>query len=190
MRGAAVPPELRGPEGGDTTAAGMRSSADGASHARTRLWVLARAIGRLVSSSPAAPESAGSTISTADFSVFDVAKTPPDAEWEAGWRVTEALVRAMRTEVEQHGARFAVAVMPIRESIDPAAWQVMTGMFPSLRAGTYDLEYPVRRITEFLEHEGIPHLSLLPALRSAAEHDGHSGFLDGTCTSKSGVTSS
>jgi hypothetical protein len=112
----------------------------------------------------------------AGFSVFDVAKVPPDQEWEEAWRVTEALVRELRKTVEQTGARLAVAILPIRESVDPASWRAMEQFIPALAFTPHDLEYPVQRITAFLDGEGIPYVSLLPMLRDAAKRSGKTGF--------------
>lgn len=131
------------------------------------------ATGPLPAEAPA-PDAAAAL--PAGYSVFSVAAVPPDQEWEKAWRVTEALIRALRKEVEQAGARFAVAVMPIRESVDPAAWQAMQGFIPALAAVPHDLEYPVQRITAFLDGEGIPNVSLLPIFRDAAKRTGQSGF--------------
>jgi len=60
-------------------------------------------------------------------------RPPPPNEWgvwlkspsprvEAGWRITQALLRALRREVEASGARFVVAHAPGREVIHPAFW--------------------------------------------------------------------
>jgi hypothetical protein len=112
----------------------------------------------------------------AGFTVFDVTQTSPDPDWSYAWRVTEALLRTLRRDVEQSGARFVVAVLPGREAVSPVAWQNMVALFPALRAGPHDPQYPIERITAFLEREGIPYLNLLPSMRTAAERTGRTGF--------------
>jgi GDSL-like Lipase/Acylhydrolase family len=151
-----------------------------------RLFV-ARGLRRLIArvTAPAKPVPVGSAPTatapvgpapTMDLTIYDVAKIPPDAMWTQAWQLTEALIRALRKDVERSGARFAVVVVPCREAVSPAAWQIQQRFFPALAAIPHDPSYPVARITAFLEREGIPYLNLLPPLRSAAERTGTTGF--------------
>jgi hypothetical protein len=98
-----------------------------------------------------------------------VMNTTPDPEWAEAWRLTEALIRALRKDVEDAGAELAVAVMPSREAVLAASYGALAG--PS-----HDPTYPVDRITRFLEREGIRHVSLLPPLRGNAERTAVNGF--------------
>lgn len=135
---------------------------------------LVRAVRRLVGRSTASA-TAPATPQT-DLTVYQVDDPAPDPQWLEAWRVTEALIREIRADVERSGARFMVAVMPSREAVSPAAWKTLLQLFPALAATPHDPEYPVTRITEFLRSEGIPFVSLLPALRSAAERTGKTGY--------------
>ncbi len=150
------------------------------SQIENRVYLL-RALRRLAprtvpASGPPASASPPMTALPAGLTVFDVMRVPPDQEWSEAWRVTEGLVRALRREVEEAGARLAVAVVPAREAVSPAAWQSMLRLLPALTATPHDPTYPVIRITGFLEREGIPYVSLLPALRAEAERTGKSGY--------------
>lgn len=111
-----------------------------------------------------------------NLTIYGATKTTPETEWEQSWAVTERLVRALRADVEHAGARFAVAVVPFREAVVPLQWLGFLRSFPELAATPHDPAYPVERMLSFLEHEGIPHLDLLPPLRTAAEQTGASGF--------------
>lgn len=129
-----------------------------------------RAIHRIVAlSAPGSPPLGG-------MSIYDVTKTTPDPEWSQAWAVTEALIRALRADVETTGARFAVAVMASREAVVPAVWESVCRLLPASKTASRDPEYPVTRITEFLQQEGIDNVNLLPPLRRAAERAGETGF--------------
>lgn len=134
---------------------------------------LVRAFRRLVGRP--APLPVPVAVPSFDLTIYEVWKPTLDPEWAEAWKVTEALLRALRTDVERTGARFAVAVLPSREAVAPAAWERLKHAFSPLRVG-YDPEHPVGRITAFLAREGIPHVSLLPSMRSAAERTGTTGF--------------
>jgi lysophospholipase L1-like esterase len=145
--------------------------------AEARLY-LVRALHRLVSrpSPVPLPAPTSAPLSAIDLTPYDVEMPPPDQLWSNAWQVTEALIRALRTDVEKSGARFAVAVVPSREAVSPAVWQNLLRQLPSLTTTPHDPAYPIERITKFLEDEGIPHLDLLPALRNAAERSGETGY--------------
>jgi len=132
---------------------------------------LFRAIHKIVA--PAAPVSRALL---GALSIFDVTKTTPDPEWSRSWAVTEALIRALRVDVEKTGAHFAVAVMPSREAVVPAAWKNLGRLLPAFETVPRDPAYPVTRITAFLQKEGIDYVNLLPPLKSAAERTDETGF--------------
>lgn len=133
----------------------------------SRFYVL-RAMRRMLTDRAAPPQTAP------NLTLLDVMSRDPDPEWREAWAVTEALVRELRTAVERSGARFAVAIMPSREPLVPS-WRLATQADPTI-AERFDPALPVRRMTAFLEREGIPHLDLLPPLADAAESTGVSGF--------------
>jgi hypothetical protein len=91
---------------------------------------------------------------------------PTDPVWQSAWRTTEALIRKMRDEVQDHGARFLLMTLSNAIQVNPD---------PALRAsyaariGAPDLLLPDRRLATFAKDEGIPVLTLAPILRSWAE---------------------
>jgi hypothetical protein len=101
-------------------------------------------------------------------------REPHDAVWLDAWKVTEALITAMRDEVRDHGAKFLVVTLSngIQVYPDPA---VREGFQRQL--GVPDLSYPDRRIENLCRHEGMEVLMLAPELRKYA--DQNHAFLHG-----------
>jgi hypothetical protein len=84
-------------------------------------------------------------------------------EWEAAWRLTTALIAELRGEVERHGSRFAVVLIPAKEMAEPE-WFAGTLALFRLSPAAFDLGRPQRAMLEFLRAAGIPHLDLGPIL--------------------------
>jgi hypothetical protein len=92
----------------------------------------------------------------------------PSEVWEDAWRVTEALVKAIREEANQQGARFLLVTLSNPGQVPPdtkvmqrhAAW-----------LGETDLFYPERRLRAFVNKEAFDAVFLAePFARHAAEH--------------------
>lgn len=92
----------------------------------------------------------------------------PDVEH--AWRVTAALVRALREEVESAGARFALVLVPCAEQVDDLLWSQLRrrGEAAGLSLAR---DEPSRRIGEMAAREGFAFLDLAPALQAAARRD-------------------
>ncbi|NJN92849.1 MAG: hypothetical protein HC875_01530 [Anaerolineales bacterium] len=114
---------------------------------------------------------------------FFVYQSPPSAEFEAAWTLTEAIIKRLRDEVESHGARLAVVIIGAPEQVYPVEGERLLAANPALQNLTLDLELPNQRLGTFLAMEQIPYLDLLPVFRQAAtdpatpplhfRHDGH-----------------
>jgi hypothetical protein len=92
---------------------------------------------------------------------------PPTTDaWVDAWAVTEALIRAMHDDVQARGARFLLATLSngIQVHPDPAARQRFQD-----RLGLTTLFYPDMRLRAFAAAQGIPHVTLAPALQRVAE---------------------
>lgn len=100
---------------------------------------------------------------------------PADDTWREAWRVTEALLRAMRDDVTAHHARFFLVTLSnaIQAHPDLAARERFRALVK-----VPDLFYPDRRLGEFAARAGIDALALAPrfAERAAAEHRYLHGF--------------
>ncbi|MFN8457948.1 MAG: SGNH/GDSL hydrolase family protein [Anaerolineae bacterium] len=114
---------------------------------------------------------------------FYTYESPPNKDFEAAWRVTEAIIKRLRAEVETRGAKLAVVIIGAPEQVYPEQWQRLLAANPALRQVSLDVDAPNRRLNEFLAREHILHLDLLPIFREAASkaetpplhfrHDGH-----------------
>ncbi len=93
------------------------------------------------------------------------AATICDAEYspeiEAAWDVTKALIRQMRDEVEESGARFAVTAVPTTA-------QTVT---PKANAEWYCVR-PNEELNSFLDDEGILYLDMLEGFRAYSPEGG------------------
>jgi hypothetical protein len=113
---------------------------------------------------------------------FLVYQSPPEAQFEAAWTLTEAIIKRLRHEVESRKARLAVVIIGAPEQVYPAEGERLLAN-PGLQGVTIDFDWPNRRLNDFLAAENIPHLDLLPVFRHAAadpktpplhfRHDGH-----------------
>ena len=105
---------------------------------------------------------------------YSIYAAPADVEMQLAWRVTEALLLAMRDEVQSHGAGFRVVTLATRPQVipDPAKRAELMR-----KLGVSDLNYADNRIGEFGAREGIGIIHLAPALSTYAET--HKVYLNG-----------
>jgi lysophospholipase L1-like esterase len=93
----------------------------------------------------------------------------PDVAY--AWRLTGALLRRLRDEVEASGARFGLVVVPCAEQVDDALWVDLRRR--AVEAGLeLDRDEPSRRLAEIGGREGIPMVDLTPAFAEAARPPG------------------
>jgi hypothetical protein len=110
---------------------------------------------------------AGHPTTPIDFFVY---QSPPNKDFEAAWKLTEAIIKRLRDEVENHGAKLAVVIIGAPEQVYAAEGEHMLAANPGLQGLKIDLELPNRRLATFLAAEKIPHLDLLPVFQQAAAH--------------------
>ncbi|MDX6613963.1 MAG: hypothetical protein QOD75_3149 [Blastocatellia bacterium] len=101
-------------------------------------------------------------------------REPASDVWQNAWQVTEALMTAMRDEVQSHNAAFLVVTLSNGIQVYPNQ-EVRQGF--QRRLGVPDLFYPDKRIESFCRAENIPVITLAPALQSYA--DQNQAFLHG-----------
>ena len=105
---------------------------------------------------------------------YNIYKPPADQAWEDAWQVTEALIREMHDEVEQHHAMF----LAVTEDTSIQVWpEPRTRKRFEEKLGVSDLFYPDRRIAELGRRNHFEVLNLAPVLQSYAEK--HHVFLHG-----------
>ena len=99
---------------------------------------------------------------------------PGNADWQAAWAVTEAMLREMGEEARAHGARFAIVTLTDGIQVDP---DLKKRQAFARQLGIADLFYPDERIRQTGEAAGIPVLNLAPPLADYAARTGR--FLHG-----------
>jgi hypothetical protein len=106
----------------------------------------------------------------------DVQLPPTTPEWHEAWRVTEAILRAMRDECRRKNTPFAMVTLT--RGIQVSVSQEKKEAFLR-QLGVKDLYYPERRLEAFGKREGIPVLTLAPTMaemalkRQVYYHSGH-----------------
>ncbi len=110
----------------------------------------------------------------------------PGSPWETGWERTEELVRRIRDEVEDLGARLIVIVLPHSYQVQIDSRFLMTELLLLSNGGEslhslLDWNYPETRLRDFFRREGIEYLLALDPLReelarttrSVYQHNAH-----------------
>lgn len=95
-----------------------------------------------------------------------VYRAPPDEFWKEAWRVTEGVLSMMKTEVENHRARFVVVTLSNGIQVNPDA-ATREGFAKGV--GADDLFYPDRRIKSWGDASGVEVINLAPDLLQYAE---------------------
>jgi hypothetical protein len=90
---------------------------------------------------------------------------PKDQDWRDAWRVTEALIAAMRDQAAAHRVPFGVVLLSTGMQVHPDA--AVRDQFMR-KLGVADLFYPGRRLAAFAAGAGIPLLDLAPPLAQLA----------------------
>lgn len=91
---------------------------------------------------------------------------PDRSVWQRAWTVTEALLVAIRDDVRDHGARFALVDLTVAVQVEPDP--EARGRYAAAVAQP-DLLYPDRRLAAFAARERMPFLMLVPPLLEWAE---------------------
>ena len=95
-----------------------------------------------------------------------VYQPPVDPLWRDAWTVTEAMIRNLKDESAARGTPFGVVSLTTGMQVnpDPAARAAF-----ARKLGVADLAYPDERLAAFGRAQGIPTLTLAPALARQAE---------------------
>ena len=84
----------------------------------------------------------------------------PDTDvWKEAWRVTEGIIKLMRSEVEGNGAKFLLVSLTNGIQVDP---DTENRRKYEQQLGVNDLFYPDKRIRALGDREGFPVISLVP----------------------------
>lgn len=99
---------------------------------------------------------------------FFVYQNPPPQEFENAWALTEAIITGLRDEVARRDSQLVVVLIGAPEQVYPNEWAQTVARSPQMQSLEWDLDAPNRRLTDFLQHENIPYLDLLPVFKEAA----------------------
>ena len=91
---------------------------------------------------------------------------PRDEAMRSAWRVTEALLTAMRDDVSEHRADFRIVTLSTAEQVDP---QVEHREEWKKKLGVPDLYYQEARLRALADTEGLRLLALGPIMAGRAE---------------------
>lgn len=109
-------------------------------------------------------------------------EVPLSPVWEDAWGRTEALLDRLQRGVAAHGAKFAIAILSLRDQVYPQLWQEIVAQHPPMRQRTWDLGAPAARLRAWCARRNVPCVDLAPAFAAAAattseplhfRHDGH-----------------
>ena len=108
----------------------------------------------------------------------------PPPEGRHAWDILEQLVRTMKAEVEAHGSRFALAVLPAAEQIYDEPWDEILELSADGR-DDMDRDNPERRVAEICERQDIALVTMVDRFRAAAPrhsiaHEDEWLYYDGT----------
>ncbi|MFN0071151.1 MAG: GDSL-type esterase/lipase family protein [Chloroflexota bacterium] len=90
-----------------------------------------------------------------------------NARWNEAWKVTEALLIAMRRIADAHDTPLLLVNAPTKWEIYPADWDEIRQR-NGLPMSGWNLNTPGRRLAEIAERGGIEYLDLRPRLQHAA----------------------
>ena len=101
-----------------------------------------------------------------DYTMYEAAESP---EWDRAWRVTAALLRQLRSDVEADGAHFLVVGVTNDLQIHPDHLEKMFESYPAMRDVAWDWTKPDRLLRSICDGAGIEFLDLLEPFREHAE---------------------
>lgn len=109
---------------------------------------------------------------------LDIYRTADAPDWARAWDLTSALLLELHRATQDAGARLLVAVIPTRETTDPAQWSRLVQLFPALAGQTRDLDLPRQRILDILSAQDIDAVDTTATFRLRQGDAGESGFFD------------
>jgi lysophospholipase L1-like esterase len=92
---------------------------------------------------------------------YEVYRRAPDPAWAEAWRVTEALIRAVRDDAQRIGARFLL--LPVPGAVELATPGAIQKEFSDYRPELYDLAGPRTRLQRLAEAERTEYVSVFDA---------------------------
>jgi hypothetical protein len=95
-----------------------------------------------------------------------VFQQPMTKDWEEAWDITEALLGALKQEVEAHGSRLVLVAAPTDLQVRPSDWERLLAE-NKLSPRNFDLDQPNRSLAAMSERLDLPLIDPLADLRAA-----------------------
>jgi len=102
---------------------------------------------------------------------YPLFETRPTQQVQQGWMMMFALMNMLKTDVEAHGAKLTVAIVPSISQVYPELWARFAAARKKGNGSPLDPENPNRRITAWCKANGVSVVDLLPALRQAGQQN-------------------
>lgn len=102
---------------------------------------------------------------------YPLFESQPNPQVLQGWMLMFALVDMLKADVEAHGVKLTVAIVPSISQVYPELWAQFAAARKKGNGSPLDQENPNRRITAWCEANGVPVVDLLPALREAGQQN-------------------
>jgi len=84
-----------------------------------------------------------------------------DNEWKNAWEITEILLGKFKKLLTSKNIPLLVVVIPSREQIYSQDWQEILDTYPDMKNKKWDLEYPNKRLNDYLQYNKIEAIDLL-----------------------------
>jgi hypothetical protein len=95
-----------------------------------------------------------------------VFQTRPRRTVDFAWRMSRAILRTLKSDVEEQGGHLLVAYVPSRMEVRDADWE-LTRMLYGVAVGEWDRNAVSRRLAESAREDGVEVLDLTPEMRRA-----------------------
>jgi hypothetical protein len=89
----------------------------------------------------------------------------PEPEFEAAWKITEALLLKLQNETQSANEKFYIALLPGVESLSSDQFQQALKKYPGIEKYTFDLDYPRQRLLQFTAEHKIATIDLTPVIQ-------------------------
>lgn len=97
-----------------------------------------------------------------------VYREKPGAAWDDSWKVTEALLVAMKSEANKAGSQLLILDAPSKYEIYEQDWAELRDTY-NLETRGWDLNAPSRRLAALAERNGIPYADPRPSMLAALD---------------------
>lgn len=104
---------------------------------------------------------------------YDIFNESPPPQWDRAWKLTEALILAMRDESASIGAQFRVVAIPHPVQVHQDWWRARVALYPAMDEIDWDLSRPNRQLRDLLNDSDVPYLDLQPLLSDYVAETDH-----------------